>query len=107
MVIYEVNIEVDRSVAADYEAWIPSHMKELLTFDGFLKAQVYRIGGADEATHDGICWSFHFHLRDEAALKAYFQDHAPRLRQESKARFRGLFTASRRVLFPTQDFVPA
>jgi hypothetical protein len=42
----------------------------------------------------------HYRLRDAAALDAYLERHAARMRAEAIERFGARFSASRRVLVP-------
>ena len=99
MLIYEVNLDVDRDAAEAVAAWLPGHIDELLELDGFQGATWYeRIDEAGDRVH----WTVHYELRDRAALDAYIRDHAARMRQDGLDRFGGRFSASRRVLAPRQ-----
>ena len=96
-VIYEVNLDVDASVEADYRAWLQAHVAEILALPGFIGASVFDV--VDPPAAQGrIAICTHYHLIDHAALQAYFERHAPRLRADGIARFGGRFTATRRVL---------
>lgn len=98
-VIYEVNIDLDAGIEADYRAWLRHHVDEILSLPGFLDARVSDVVDPPPAPgRIAICT--HYRLRDEAALQAYFDQHAPRLRGDGIARFGGRFSASRRVLKP-------
>ena len=95
-VVYEVNIDLDAGIEAEYRAWLPGHVDELLALPGFIGAQVFDVVDPAAAGRIGIC--MHYRLRDEAALRDYFAQHAPRLRADGVARFGGKFVATRRVL---------
>lgn len=98
-VIYEVNIDLDAGIEAEYRAWLRDHVAELLALPGFIDAQVFDVvdpGPADGRI--GLC--VHYRLRDEAALQDYFDQHAARMRGDGIARFGGRFDASRRILRP-------
>ena len=105
-VLYEVNLAVDREIADGYAAWLGPHIQEVLAVDGFTGAEWWEVeaeGAAPEAsgagTSDGRAqWCVQYRLRDRAALQAYFDHHAARLRGDGLARFAGRFEATRRVL---------
>ncbi|SDZ12683.1 protein of unknown function [Lysobacter sp. yr284] len=95
--IYEVTLDVDAAVAADFLAWLRGHIDEICALPGFLGADLHEL--ADPAPAPGrqaLC--VRYRLRDAAALEAYLRDHAPRMRADGLARFDGRFGASRRVM---------
>lgn len=95
-VVYEVNLDVEAGIAAEYRAWLDRHIAQILALPGFVSAQLMEVREPVEAGRSA--WCVHYRLRDAAALDAYLQDHAPRLRAEGVARFGERFRASRRVL---------
>jgi len=96
-VVYEVNLDLDAGIEADYRAWLRGHVTEILALPGFIEAQVFDV--LDPAPATGrIALCVQYRLRDEAALQDYFDQHAGRLRGDGVARFGGRFNASRRVL---------
>ena len=97
-VIYEVNIDLDAGIEAEYRDWLHAHVAEILALPGFIDAQVFDIVEPAVDGRIGIC--MHYRLHDAAALQAYFDQHAPRLRADGITRFGGRFSASRRVLKP-------
>lgn len=97
-VIYEVNLDVESAIAHDYRAWLQAHASRMLALPGFVSAELFEI---IEPAGDGrVGWCVHYRLRDDMALEAYLQEHAPRMRAEGIARFGDRFRASRRVLRP-------
>lgn len=96
-IVYEVNIDLDAAIEAEYRAWLPGHVDEILALPGFIDARVFDVADPPPATgRIAICMQYR--LRDAAALQDYFEQHAPRLRGDGIARFGGKFNASRRVL---------
>lgn len=96
-VVYEVNIDLDAAVEAEYRAWLVGHVDEILALPGFIDARVSDV--VDPAAAPGrIAICMHYRLHDAAALQDYFEHHAPRLRADGIARFGGRFNATRRVL---------
>ena len=101
MVLYEVNVRVAPETAAAYRDWLDGHVGEVLACDGFERATVW-----DDAP-DADGWArlvVHYRVRDGAALEAYLEDHAPRLRADGLSRFGDRFAATRRVLHRAKAF---
>ena len=96
MVIYEVNLMIEKAILEEFAAWLRSHMNELLQLEGFVSAQCY----AEEAegSSDQAHWTVHYHLKDRISLQDYFDHHAARFRQDGVTRFEGRFSATRRIL---------
>ena len=97
--VYEVNLEIEDVIAADYRDWLRGHIAGILALPGFLGATVSEVlDPAPPAGFAGLC--VQYRLESEAAYAAYLRDHAPRMRAEGEARFGGRFRARRRVLRP-------
>lgn len=97
MIVYEVNLFVQRAIETEYRAWLDEHVREILALPGFESAEVFE--RREPATDEGefvLCTQYR--LRDAAALAHYLREHAPRLRAEGIARFGDGFRAERRVL---------
>lgn len=98
-VVYEVNLAIDPSIAADYRPWLGQHVREMLALPGFIEAHVFDL--LQPPSDDGwIGFSVQYVLVDDAALDAYLHMHAPRMRAGGLARFGDRFRATRRVLRP-------
>lgn len=96
-VVYEVTIDLDAGIEAEYRDWLHHHVAEILALPGFIDARVFDV--IDPPSAPGrIAVCTQYRLRDAAALQAYFDHHAPRLRGDGIARFGAKFIASRRVL---------
>lgn len=96
-VVYEVNLDLDAAIRAEYLDWLRGHMAEIGALPGFHGARLWEV--ADPAPAPGrasLC--VQYRLVDQAALDAYLAGPAARLRADGIARFGGRFTASRRVL---------
>jgi Domain of unknown function (DUF4286) len=96
-VVYEVNLDLDAAIRADYLAWLAAHVGEICALPGFIAAAVFEVTDPPAAAgRASVC--VQYRLVDSAALETYLRDHAPRLRAEGIARFGDRFHASRRVL---------
>jgi antibiotic biosynthesis monooxygenase (ABM) superfamily enzyme len=100
MVVYEVSVDVDASIRADYLRWLGGHVAEILALPGFTGADVFEV--IDPAEGDGLRVCMRYRLTDADALAAYLRDHAPRLRAEGVERFGTRMRAQRRVMQPLQ-----
>ena len=107
MMIYEVNLAINRDVAGAYAEWLGPHIGEILEIDGFESAEWWEVEAPSnpspedanrQASGDRVRWCVQYRVRDRAALQTYFDEHAARLRGDGLARFEGRFAASRRIL---------
>ena len=97
MIVYEVNLFVQRAIEAEFRAWLDPHVREIIALPGFIGAEVFdRLDPPGPAGELVLCTQYR--LQDEAALTAYLRDHAPRLRADGIERFGQRFRAERRVL---------
>ena len=100
MIIYEVNLTVNNSVAEQYEKWLTDHIREMLSFEGFISADWYEVEGSES---NKSVWSIHYRLKNRESLENYFREHAQRMRQEGLRRFAGKFSAHRRILLQKEN----
>jgi quinol monooxygenase YgiN len=95
-VIYEVNLQAEPEIAADFAIWLKLHVDKMVALPGFLGARIYREEKSGELAP---AWSVHYRLSSRAALEDYFKKHAGPMRQQGIERFGNRCTASRRILF--------
>ena len=97
MIVYEVNLEIDAGIAAEYRRWLDAHVAEILALPGFTGARILDVlEPARPAMRIALC--VQYTLADAAALDNYLREHAPRLRADGVARFGDAFRAHRRIL---------
>lgn len=66
--VYEVDLEVETAIAADYRAWLRGHVAEILGLPGFLGATVSEVlEPAPPAGFAGLC--VQYRLESEAACR--------------------------------------
>ena len=95
--VYEVTLEVDAAIAADYRAWLEDHVAQILALPGFTGARIYEVlEPQPPATLVALCVQYTLRGRDD--FDAYLREHAPRMRADGVARFGDRFRAERRVL---------
>jgi len=102
--IYEVECQLDPDIVADYDAWLPGHIRDVLSCAGFLGATIEY-----PETPPGERQRRHIRYRIEsvAALDQYLENQATRLRTETAQRFGGRVQCERRVLKPRHDLTPS
>jgi hypothetical protein len=101
-VLYEVNLEADATIEGPFDTWLRDHIADLLQFDGFRSAEILEDRTAPPGRVRRIV---QYRLRDQAALDAYVDNQAPRMRAQGVAKFGDRFTTERRVLAHREEFV--
>jgi hypothetical protein len=96
VIIYEVNLHVDREIAEEFSSWLEGHIVIVVERGGFVDATWWEC--VETIDPDRVHWSIHYHATTVAALDAYLRDHAPRLREDGRKRFGKHFEADRRIL---------
>ena len=102
--IYEVECELDPDIVADYDAWLPGHVRDVLACAGFLGAT---IGVLETPAGERQRRSIRYQLENAAALDQYLESKATQLRTETAERFGGRVHCKRRVIKPRMELVPA
>ena len=96
--VYEVNLEVQQECAQDFEDWLRPHIAEMLTFDGFLRADWYHRSDVSAGQTDAVTqWTIQYHLDHHSFFQQYIEENAERMRSDGIQQFAGKFTATRRL----------
>ena len=98
MVVYEVNLTVDRDIADEYAGWLGEHVCEMLALPGFESAEWLEDAEADASAGADPRWTVHYRLGSYDDFLRYEREHAPRMRAEGLERFGTKFSATRRLL---------
>ncbi len=94
MLLYEVTLEVEASIADAFRDWLETHAGEMLDIDGFEQAEIFEA----EAPGNAQVFVAHYRVASQAALDRYVAEDAPRMRGDGVARFGEKMKATRRVL---------
>jgi hypothetical protein len=104
MVLYEVNIEVDSNILNNYLIWLKKHLQEMLTIDGFKTAKILM-----DIDYENCIADFNYKMvvvlyevESEVKVNNYFQNQAPKMRQQTIDTFGDKVRVSRRVLKLTE-----
>ena len=103
ILIYEVECTLDPDVVADYDAWLPGHVRDVLACAGFLGAiiEAPEISQGQQQRR-----RVRYRLESAAALDQYLENDATRLRTETARRFGGRVQCERRAFKPRQELSP-
>ena len=73
MLIYEVNLVIDEPVYQDYLDWLLPHVKEMVSFDGFIDAKLYK--NTEDACALVVC----YRVESQQHLEHYYNTYAKHL----------------------------
>ena len=102
MIIYEVNLSIDRGIYDEYKSWLIEHVKEMLQFPGFIQASLLKQEQDDPSDQEKLTVQYQLESRDD--LEKYLIECAPKMREEGIKRFKDKFSATRQV-FKVQDIL--
>jgi Protein of unknown function (DUF3667)/Domain of unknown function (DUF4286) len=101
--IYEVECQLDPDVVADYDAWLPGHVRDVLACPGFQGAS---IENPETPPGERPRRRVRYRLDGAASLDNYLENDATRLRTETAQRFGGRVQCERRVFKPRHELTP-
>lgn len=103
MIIYNVTINIDKSVHTQWVAWMKQkHIQEVLNTGKFISARWVKVA-VDHAT-EGETYAVQYLALNRKMLERYYQEDAPRLRQEGIQLFGDKMLAFRTELEVLEDF---
>lgn len=102
MIIYEVNLNIDREIYSEYKLWLMDHAKEMLQFQGFIQATLLKQEQSEEADQEQL--TIQYQLEKKEDLDKYLIENAPKMREDGIKRFKDKFSATRRV-FKVQEIL--
>lgn len=94
MVMYEVNLTINKTIFTEFFAWLIPHAKEICQFRGFIKAEVAK-EQFDSPEIEKL--TVRYFIESQAALDEYLDQHALIMREDAVKRFGSNFSAIRRV----------
>ena len=100
-VIYQVDLDIEAEIGADFDAWLAGHVEEMLAIAGFVSAEIL----ADDEPHEygRLQRTVLYRVANRAALDHYFTHDAERMRSQGNALFDNRFTARRRILSGSRE----
>ena len=101
--IYEVECTLDPDIVADYDAWLPGHVRDVLACDGFLGAT---IESPETPAGERQKRKIRYRVENAAALDHYLENSATKLRTETAERYGSRVQCERQILKPRHDLTP-
>ncbi|EDP72585.1 hypothetical protein FBALC1_15827 [Flavobacteriales bacterium ALC-1] len=84
MIIYNVTVNVDKTINTEWLDWIKEHIPEVLATGKFKEAKLTKVLVADDETDT---YSIQYRAHSREALDAYYVEDAERLRGDGLKRF--------------------
>jgi hypothetical protein len=103
-VIYEVECQLDPDIVADYDAWLPGHVRDVLACAGFLGASIQ---ATETPPGERQRRRVQYRVESLAALDHYLENSATRIRTETLQHFSGRVQCERRVFKPREEILSA
>ncbi len=86
MYIYNVTINIDESVHEQWLSWMQkTHIPEMMATGKFTQAKMCRVMVVEEM--GGFTYSVQYSVNSKEILQKYYQEDAPRLRQDGMQLF--------------------
>ena len=101
--IYEVECQLDPDIVADYDDWLPGHVRDVLACPGFHGANIEI---PETPPGERQRRRIRYRVESVAALDHYLENDATRLRTETAQRFGGRVQCERRVFKPRHELTP-
>jgi hypothetical protein len=97
MLIYNVTVQVERSIADEWLKWLQQeHIPEVFQTGCFLKHQVVKL--VDDAETETVTYAAQYYVESEQQLNTYLNDHAPAMRQKGFDKWGNRFIAFRTIM---------
>jgi len=101
--IYDVTINIDESIHAEWKFWVKKHILQVLATGKFLSAKLTRVL-VEEAQGD-VTYSIQYTAISRQALDLYYQEDAERLRREAALKFADKMLAFRTELEVIDEYL--
>ncbi len=97
MIMYNVTIKVDHSIADPWLAWLKAeHIPEMIKTGCFTDATILQLLEVDES--DGMTYAVQYHANSKALYNRYIREYADDMRKESTEKWGDKFIAFRSVM---------
>ena len=105
MYIYNVTINIDDSVHAEWLVWIQEHIQKVLATGHFLSAKMTQVLIEEEM--GGHTYSIQYTANTREDLDNYYKFDADKLRSDGMKKFANKFVAFRTELKVINEFYPS
>ena len=102
MYIYNVTINIADSAHEEFLSWMKTHIPNVLATGKFTEARFSQVLVEEET--GGTTYSVQYTAKSRADLDAYYEEDAPRLREEGMKKFADKMLGFRTELKIIEDF---
>ena len=104
MYIYNVTINIDQTIHAEWLSWMETHIPEVLATGHFLSAKMTQVLVEEEM--GGVTYSVQYTAKTREDLDNYYKNDAERLRTTAMKKFADKMLAFRTELKIVNEFFP-
>ena len=102
MILYNVTVSIDPSIADDWVNWMRSnHIPDVMATGCFVESRISRVHGEEEG---GVTYAITYLSPSQEKMDEYQQQHAPVLQKDHAERYAGKFAAFRTILSVIEEF---
>lgn len=99
MIVYRVNVEVDRDVAQDWQQWMQEHhVPDVIRTGFFDSAEMFQVQQEKANATQRLAFVFEYRTSSIERFQQYTEQAAPELQRDHTQRYCGKFNASREIL---------
>ena len=97
MLIYNITIKVDHSIAKEWLNWLQEeHVPEIIATGCFSRALILRLRETEE--NDGVTYAIQYYTEREALYNEYIEKYADDMRKKGREKWGNKYIAFRSVL---------
>ena len=97
MIIYNVTVKVDHSIADDWLSWLQQeHIPDIIATECFTDARILRLLEVDES--DGITYAVQYHANSKALYNRYIKEYSAGMRNKVTEKWGDKLVAFRSVM---------
>ena len=97
MIIYNVTIKVDHSIAAEWLTWLKEeHIPDIIVTGCFTHATILHLQEADDT--EGITYAVQYHAENKALYNQYIEKFSEEMRKKGMDKWGNKFIAFRSVM---------
>ncbi len=104
MYIYNITINIDHKIHAEWMPWVEGHVEKMLATGCFLSAKMTQVLVEEEM--GGLTYSIQFTTATREDLDEYYHTYADDLRNQANRKFGDQMLAFRTELKLVQEFYP-
>ncbi len=104
MIVYNVTVKIDLSVADDWLTWMRrEHIPEVIATGLFVSYRLLRI--VEEEEPDGMTYAVQYTCSSRASFDTYLKKYAPELQKKHRDRYNNSYIAIRTLMQVVEEQV--